>query len=181
MLKKLTAMGVTGALLLSMTIPVMANCYGRTCFSSTTENEAKVTTETYAISNTGGNSQSNIASISDSHEAIALSASGYGTRTLSTGAAVADARSITVVNASNCGCTQSRCLTSRVENEDRVDTSTGAEAGTGNNFQDNMTTVDKSHEVAAGSISLGGTSSLTTGPSTSRARNLTLVNVRWSR
>jgi hypothetical protein len=151
------------------------------CFLRSTTNVATVSTDTSAEAVTGGNTQTNITTVQDSHEVVALSGSGFGSRTMTTGTATADARSLTVANASNCGCTGSGCLTTVDTNRANVGAKTGALAQTGLNAQDNDTLVAGSHEVLAGSVSLGGTSTLYSGTASSTARGLTLVNVRWSR
>lgn len=180
MFKKITAIGAATTALLVLAMPAFG-CWGRTCLMSSSTNEATVSTVTTAEAYTGGNSQSNITTVSKSHEVIALSGTGYGTRTMTSGSATADARSLTVANASNCGCSCSSCLVNVDTNRANVGATTGAVADTGLNAQDNVTQVDKSHEVLAGSAALGGTSTLHSGAASSTARGLTLVNVRWSR
>ncbi|MFA5894887.1 MAG: hypothetical protein WC851_03875 [Candidatus Shapirobacteria bacterium] len=180
MFKKIAAIGAASTALLALAVPAFG-CWGSMCFLRSTTNEATVNTVTTANAFTGENSQSNITTVSKSHEVIALSGTGFGSRTMTTGTATADARSLTVANASNCGCSGSGCLTTIDTNRANVGATTGALADTGLNAQDNDSFVDSSHEVITGSVALGGTSTLHSGAATSTARGLTLVNVRWSR
>lgn len=180
MFKKIAAIGAASTALLALTIPAFA-CRGSMCFLKSTTNVANVNTVTTASAYTGENSQSNITTVLTSDEVIALSGTGFGTRTMTSGSATADARSLTVANASNCGCTGSGCLTNVDTNRATVGATTGAIADTGLNAQDNDSLVDSSHEVITGSVALGGTSTLHSGAATSTSRGLTLVNVRWSR
>ncbi|MBI2464754.1 hypothetical protein HYV64_01310 [Candidatus Shapirobacteria bacterium] len=180
MFKKIVAIGAASTALLVLAIPAFG-CIGRTCFMSTSTNEAVVSTNTTAEAYTGGNSQNYTTSVSRAHEVVAVSGSGFGSRTIGTGAANADARSLTVVNAQPCGCTGSSCLISSETNRATVGATTGAMADTGLNQQDDSTTVDRAHEVIAGAGNIGGSSSIHSGTSTANARGLTLVNVRWSR
>lgn len=180
MFKKLAAIGAASTALLVLAVPAFG-CRGSFCFMNSTTNEAMVNTVTTANAFTGENSQSNITTVSKSHEVIALSGTGFGSRTMTTGSATADARAITVANASNCGCTGSSCLTTVNTNRATVGATTGAVADTGLNAQDNDSLVDSSHEVLTGSVTIGGTTTLHSGTASSTARGLTLVNVRWSR
>lgn len=181
MFKKIAAIGAASTALLALAIPALG-CWGSMCMMRSTTNEATVYTETSADALTGGNSQSNVTTVDRSHEVIGLSGTGFGTRTMISGSASADARSLTVANASNCGCgCTGGCLTTFETNRATVGAKTSGYADTGLNQQDNVTQIDRSHEVLGGSVALGGTSTLYSGTATSNARNTTLVNVRWSR
>ncbi len=179
MLKKIMVLGGTTLALLAFAVPAMATCWGSTCFSTTNENYAAVTTVTQATANTGGNSQLNVTTVKKASQIIAVSGSALGSQTISTGTAYANANSLAVVNASPCGCTTcTGCMTSVAVNGVTADTKTLADANVGTNQQANTTEVTKAHQVAAGALNLVGTSNIYTGAATSVVSSRTLVNVR---
>lgn len=178
MLKKLIALGGAGAAVLAMVIPTLA-CTGPSCFIRP-DDGTRITTTTESYANTGGNSQSNMTSVSMAHDVMALTGSGFGTRTINTGNAYADARSTTIVNTNPCGCMNCCNRSGRQQDEDslRINSEVYAGADSGKNYQDNMTSVEKASHVMAGAVSLGGSSTIRTGDVSSISRNRVLVNVR---
>jgi len=175
MFKKFIILGGVTLALLAFAIPSLAYDYRRG--SEGTEIEI----ETVATANTGGNSQSNITSVLKAHEVIALTGSLGGNRTIVTGDAYANAQSLAIVNTNE---QHSRRGPSQSEGGLELSSRTAAVADSGLNYQDNMTSIEKASEVAAGSISLGGSSTIRTGAASSVVSNRTLVNVqpiRWGR
>lgn len=172
MFKKLIVLGGAGIALLALAIPSLA--YG-SFYSRPNENEVEINTTTTAEAYTGGNSQSNVVSVSKASDIMAF-LGGSGSRYIQTGDATANASTLTIANTNPCGC-RSCCFT-RTENEAEVDSTVGAIADTGLNAQDNGVEVTMAHDVLASSMNFGGSTDIRTGEASSTARNTNLINVR---
>jgi hypothetical protein len=138
------------------------------------ESTVRVTTETTAVSNTGGNSQSNVVSVEKASNVVGLAIGLGGYKEIITGPATADARSLTVVSAS---APRTGFSSAGTDARTKVASATTASADTGANFQDNLVKVAQAHNVITGAGGLAGTSVIRTSPATSTARDVTLVNV----
>ncbi|MFA6602749.1 MAG: hypothetical protein WCT01_03000 [Candidatus Shapirobacteria bacterium] len=134
----------------------------------------QVTTETTAVSNTGGNSQSNVVSVNKASHVVGLAVGLGGYKEITTGPATADARSITVVSAAT---PHTGFAPANSNATTKVASATLASADSGANYQDNVVDVSKAHGVIAGAGGLTGTSVIRTGSASSTTRSVTLVNV----
>lgn len=172
MINKATALGMAGVAFLGLVIPVLA--YDRRPMG----NELSVTSETSAIANTGGNSQSNITSVEMASDTFARTSGVSGFRYISTGDATANASSFTIANTDSSQPRMFGFPMMEPPTETRVKTTTDAYADTGANYQDNVVDVSKAHDTFATATSFGGGSVIRTGDASSTARNTTLVNVR---
>jgi len=184
MIKKIAALAGTGALFLSVTGSVFAQeCPGPSCWLfglSRETNVANVINTAVAVSDTGGNSQTDIAHAENL--AIATVDGGTGNRNLTTGSADSYAGSLVVANVGYDGCCCG-CLTPCVslEEENNIATVTNAaqaQAYTGDNYQDDAAWA-KNYGLAR-VTGASGNRNLTSGPSSSETHSWTVVNFRWN-
>lgn len=176
-MKKLISLIGAGTLLLSVAGPAFASW-----------NYAYVNNNSSAVATTGGNSQSNIASVDRASNSGAVAGSVGGDRTIYTGNADAYAGALVVANTHvnlccerpdpccNSVTLEGNCGGCGPEDVAYVNNGAGATAATGSNYQDNVATVSRARNSGANAGSSGGSSVIWSGDATSKARAWTVVN-----
>lgn len=175
-MKRIVSLIGAGALLLSVAGTALA------AVPVGQRNSVEIVNTTSALSYTGGNSQSDTAKLKLSVNGEA-EVEGNGARTIVTGTAVSTAATNVEVVGVNKNTSFMGCLNCPQRNRVSVGNLTGAQAGTGDNYQDNTAT-SKLTMGGEAEVEGNGARTIVTGPAVSSAgTTLKVVNVNktgWS-
>jgi hypothetical protein len=197
-MKKLIGLTAGVAGLLAVAVPAFAgNSCGGQCGGGMFDrfcrcpdiNRVSVMNTSQATADTGDNSQSDYAYAEGGSKAE-VEYKGGGARNMTTGDATANSVAAVLANndagddSDGCGgCTRMRKdgqdQDRQTKNYARVDNYSGADAGTGGNWQDSLSDASGGSKAEVEYRCGGSTRNMTTGDATSRSRSWVVVNSDW--
>lgn len=179
-MKKIAALIGAGAMLLSVAVPAFAG--GHRHHDEGNMNVANVTSEVYALSETGGNTVGNSARVRKAD--VKGDVEVEGDNTVRTGAADALAVGVVVANTQvGCSTCGRRGGSQSEKNIANVTSGVYADAITGENIVGNSASVSKADiggHRHGGEVEVEGNNNVTTGAADADAFGVVVVNTQWN-